>query len=76
MEIKILKEIDGMENACLVQKGKDFFVVSSLAAAFVTGVSETLVFPSNEEGKVQSWNEVAGGRGVSRKEAISELSEK
>ncbi len=76
MEVKIIKELKGFKGvACLVKRGEKYFVVSSLGSAFDTGLPETLVFPSDENGKVTSWGEVAGGRGVSREEAIKELSQ-
>lgn len=74
MTVKIVKELPVSNTGakqCLVQKGKKYFVVSSVNA-FGTGF-ETLVFPGNEKGHVTSWDEVAGGRGVSRKDAIKDL---
>jgi hypothetical protein len=69
---EIVKELTGFTgNAVLVRKGKDYFVVSSTVAMF-TG-PETLVFPADADGNVTDWGEVAGGRGVSRQEAIAEL---
>lgn len=62
-----------MERACLVEHNGKFFVVSSIANAFDTQMPETLVFSADENGKVTDWGEVAGGRGVSREEAIKEL---
>lgn len=56
----------------LVRRGDEYFVVSSVDAMF-TGC-ETLVFPSDDKGEISSYLEVAGGRGVSREEAIAELS--
>jgi hypothetical protein len=67
-----LKELYGFHGqACLVKKDDGYYVVSSIYAPF-TG-PETLVFSSDENGRVTSWIEVAGGRGVTRDEAIAEL---
>lgn len=57
---------------CLVRRGADFYVVSSVS---VCGIPETLVFPGDAKGKVTDWLEVAGGRYMSREEAIAELAE-
>lgn len=55
----------------LVKQGDDYYVVSSVVAPF-SGF-ETLVFPADADGNVTSWGEVAGGRGVSRAQAIQQL---
>ena len=69
---EILQELDQFTGqACLVQHKNEFFVVSSVDAPF-TG-PETLVFRSDNEGNVTEWGEVAGGRGMSRTEAIQNL---
>ena len=72
-KVTIVKELSGFTGqACLVRRGRSkFFVVSSTVAPF-SGF-ETLVFPADAKGHVISWGEVAGGRGVSREEAIAEL---
>lgn len=57
----------------LVRRGDDFFVVSSVNAPF--SGPETLVFPADKHGNVTDWMQVAGGRGMSREEAIAELAE-
>ena len=76
MKAEIIKELSGFTGeACLVKIKDKYFVVSSVSAAFDTGMPETLVFPSDENGKVMDWGEVAGGRNVSREEAIQELEE-
>jgi hypothetical protein len=76
-EVTIVRELDGWKgSACLVEMGGEFFIVSSISSAPDHGGPETLVFPSNPEGEVSSFGDVAGGRGVSREQAISELSEK
>jgi len=70
--MKIVKELDGFTGqACLVEHEGKYYVVSSTVAPF-TG-PETLVFPANSEGEVLSWSEVAGGRNVSRLEAMKEV---
>lgn len=72
MKVEFILELSGFKGrACLVKKGDEYFVVSSVNALF-TG-PETLVFRANEHGEVDDWGEVAGGRGVSREGAIAEL---
>ena len=75
--VEIVRELErtgsGAEQV-LVKKGGRFYVVSSVVAMF-TGF-ETLVFPADERGKVTDWGEVAGGRGMSREEAIADLAER
>lgn len=73
MKVEIVRELDGWRGeACLVRSENErYFVVSSVVAVF-SGF-ETLVFPSDENGKVDDYLEVAGGRGVSREEAILDL---
>lgn len=71
-DVKIMRELSGFNGrACLVELAGKFYVVSSANAAF-TG-PETLVFPATADGKVSDWLEVAGGRGISREEAIEDL---
>lgn len=71
-EIEYVREVHDMTGeACLVQRGNDYFIVSSVDA-FDSG-PETLVFPADADGKVTSWLEVAGGRRYSRGEAIADL---
>jgi len=57
--------------SCLVEHNGEYFVVSSVIVP--GGVLETLVFPADSDGNVISWLEVAGGRGMSREEAIADL---
>jgi hypothetical protein len=73
--VSVVRELDDFKgNACLVRRGVEYFVVSTADVPMLG--SETLVFPADEEGKVTSWGEVAGGRGVTREEAIAELAER
>ena len=72
--IKIIKELPITQTGAhqvLVKKGKKFYVVSSVHAMF-SGF-ETLVFPADKDGEVTNWIDVAGGRGMSREEAIEDL---
>ncbi len=70
--VEFVRELTGFTgSACLVRRGEEYFAVSSTVAAY-TGF-ETLVFPADKNGEVTSWGDVAGGRGVSREEAIAEL---
>jgi hypothetical protein len=64
---------DSRGDQVLVKRGDEYFVVSSVDAMF-SGF-ETLVFRSDEKGNVTNWGEVAGGRGMSREEAIADLAE-
>lgn len=75
-EVETVKELPTSPTGasqCLVRKGDQFFVVSSVSAMY-TGF-ETLVFPADENGEVTNWGEVAGGRGMSRSEAIADLAD-
>jgi hypothetical protein len=70
--VEFVKELTGWRGqACLVRRGEKFFVISSVNALY-TG-PETLVFAADADGEVVDYGEVAGGRGVSRDEAIAEL---
>jgi len=74
MVIEIIRELPiSKGGACqaLVKRGNKYYVVSSVHAMF-TGF-ETLVFPADADGNVTTWGEVAGGRGMSREEAIGDL---
>ena len=74
--VKIIRELPVSETGasqCLVQKGTDYFVVSSIHAPF-SGF-ETLVFPADSKGNITDWGEVAGGRGADRADAIADLEE-
>ena len=76
VDVEIIKELPESKSGAeqvLVRRGAKYFVVSSVVAMF-SGF-ETLVFPSDENGNVTDWGEVAGGRGVSREEAIEDLGE-
>jgi hypothetical protein len=60
--------------ACLVKRGEEFFVISSITSS--NGERETLTFPARADGTVTSHNEVlpASGRGTfSRTDAIRAL---
>jgi hypothetical protein len=63
-------------NAWLVKDSKSdqHFVVSG-TNAMLSGW-EVLVFPADSDGEVTSWGEVAGGRGISHDEAISDLEDR
>jgi len=78
MDTEIVRELPGWGSgdACLVRKGDEYFVVSSVVAPF-SGF-ETLAFRSDSEAVVgpvgeDNWLEVAGGRGVSREATIAEI---
>jgi hypothetical protein len=71
---KIIRELPvsptGAKQALVTLAG-DYYVVSSVHCPG-TG-PETLVFRANREGEVTDWGEVAGGRCMSRYEAIADL---
>ena len=76
----IVKELDkygaiapGGGNACLVKIKGDYFIVSTIYSAFDHDGAETLAFAADENGEVTSWTDVAGGRGKSREQTITEL---
>jgi hypothetical protein len=81
VSVTIVRELDGFRgDACLVQdeETKRYFVVSSVDTSkmfgFMTdGGFETLVFAADKDGTVTDWSDVAGGRGLSRIEAIADL---
>jgi len=73
MAIEVIRELDDFTgSACLVRKGFKFYVVSTAEDPY-TGIEETLAFPSDADGNVLSWGEVAGGRHATREEVIQEL---
>jgi hypothetical protein len=66
-----IRELTGWRgDACLVRRGSDYFVVSSVDA--YSG-PETLAFRTDSQGEVTDWHEAAGWRGASREEVIAEL---
>ena len=70
--MQVVKELGGFRGAAvLVEHQGKHYVVSSVDAMF--SGPETLVFEADESGEVTSWGEVAGGRGMSRDEAIADL---
>lgn len=76
MTVEFIKELPrwGKGDACLVKKGDEYFVLSSVFAAF-TGF-ETLAFRSTNEGEVArpyGMIEVAGGPGASRESVILQI---
>lgn len=56
----------------LVKVDDDYFVISSIEAAFDTHKPETLVFPGTPDG-VKSFDDVAGGIGMSIEAAEEDL---
>lgn len=75
--VRIIRELPLSKTGAqqvLVRQGSDYYVVSSMVMP-ITG-AETLVFRSNSGGKITEWNEVAGGRGMSREEAIADLADR
>lgn len=77
--VEFIRELERKRRgtrACLVKRGDDYFVVSSLAYAFDHGGAETLAFAADENGEILSFTDVAGGRGVSREQVIEELARK
>lgn len=81
MTATIVRELDDYGarqggSACLVEfKGKHY-VASYIPVAFDTGAPETLIFAADKNGKVTDWMDLAGGRRMSREEAIADLENK
>ena len=75
MKVEIVKELDSFKEKAVLVKAEDgrFFAVSTVGAAFDTGLPETLVFEADEDGEVTDWGGVAGGQNLSREMAIIEL---
>ena len=74
----IVKELDSQVRggkACLVKIGDKHYFVSSIPAAPDHGGPETLAFACDDNGVVEDWADLAGGRGMSREETISQLEE-
>lgn len=75
MKVETIRELTPSDNwrgkVVLVKKGEDYFAISSVNVPY-SGF-ETLVFRATKEGTVIDWGEVAGGKGVSREEAIRQL---
>lgn len=69
----IVRELSGFAGgACLVRaENGDHFVVSSANVPY--SGPETLVFAADSNGKVTSWRDIAGGKNMSREEAIEDL---
>jgi len=76
MKAKIIKKgLNGFTgDAWLIKINDDFYVVSGTYAMFSGW--EVLVFPSDSEGNVTSWGEIAGGRGIPHEDAIQRLCKK
>jgi hypothetical protein len=73
--VEFVRELKPMRPSAVqaLVRGTDgrHFVVSSVTA-MLSG-PETLVFEADTDGNVTDWLEVAGGRGMSRDEAIADL---
>jgi hypothetical protein len=76
MDVTIVEDFGKVKGSgarqCLVQRGDEFFVVSTVTA-FDTGRLETLAFRADAKGKITNWTEVAGGIGKHREEVIAQL---
>lgn len=74
-EVEMVRELERSSTGarqCVVKRGDEHFLVSSVNA-YDTEQFETLAFPSDAEGNVTSWTEVAGGIGRTREATIAEL---
>lgn len=73
-EVKVIRELDrdaGKNEACLVQRGQGYYVVSTM----VTGSTlETLAFYADTDGNITNHHEVTGARGMTRAEVVAALS--
>ena len=73
MPTKIRKLTDFTGDAALYLLDDGSYVIASSVVDVYSG-PETLVFASNEDGDVTSWNEIGGGRGyLDHKEALASL---
>ena len=80
MNVKVIKEFGGRSTEAstvhsqtlVLDMDTGAYYLVSTASVMLTGL-ETLVFPAKSNGEVTSWGEVAGGRGMSREEAIADL---
>src|SRR5688572_3191190 len=73
-ELEVVRELPVSPTgagAVLVCAGGRHYIVSSVFVPYFG--PETLVFSANEDGEITDWLEVAGGRGMSREEAIDDL---
>lgn len=68
-DVLIVKRLNSTRQ--LVACNGEYFVVSQAVAAGVE--DETMAFRSDDQGKVTSYREVAGGRNTSPTEVIEEL---
>lgn len=74
--VEIVRELPVSRSGAsqvLVKRGDAYFVVSSVVVPY-SGF-ETLVFPATAEGEITDWLEVAGGKKMSREEALADLDE-
>jgi len=75
MKVEVIREdLPDFKGRTVLVKSEDgrYFVISSVNAAPDTGLPETLVFEADEDGET-NFRDVAGGTGVSRDEALTEL---
>lgn len=77
-QVRYIRELESFKaRQCLVEvkpsehAAPQFFVVSSASVPFVG--PGTLAFRSDEDGVIDSYIEVAGGRGASRDDVLAEL---
>ena len=57
-----IRPLDGFSgDAALYRLDDGSYVIASSTSTYCP--PETLVFPSNQNGEVTSWNEIGGGRG-------------
>lgn len=73
MIVKELKSNIAGGSACLYKLNDKYYRISSIPHAPDHGGPETLAFICDEDGDVEDWCEVAGGRYMSREETITEL---
>ena len=85
MNIVIVKDLPDSPSGAkrlLVRNDKfEYFVVSTVNTSIfglngpipIMEINETLVFPSDPNGNITDWCEVAGGKDFSREEALADL---
>jgi len=76
-KVKVInKHLSGYTGtAWLVKKHDKYYVISYVPKNQYLDLPETLIFKSDEKGKIEDWGEVGGGRNITLDEALEELEE-
>lgn len=68
-EVERIRQLDDFTGEAWLIKQAGRYYIASCTMAIFSGL-ETLIFPANENGEIESWTEVGGGRGMHLDEAI------